>query len=69
MWYASCVTNPKTLIGKPLVVYIDGERRQIGTITNAAIQNGSLYVGATLDLAPSDREAARLEHEKEYGLK
>lgn len=43
--------NAENLIGKPLVVYIDGERREIGTIEKAAIRSGNLYIGATLDLA------------------
>jgi hypothetical protein len=43
--------DPKNAIGKPLVVYIDGERRQIGTITNARLQDGNLFVAAGIDLA------------------
>lgn len=51
MWYAASMFNAENLIGKPLVVYIDGERRQIGTIEKAAVRSGNLYVGAVLDLA------------------
>lgn len=54
MWYASLMIDPENCIGKPLVVYIDGERRQIGTITKAAVKNGSLYVAASLDLAQGE---------------
>jgi hypothetical protein len=45
--------NPKNLIGKPLVVLIDGEKREIGTITNAAVKDGSLYVGASINIKES----------------
>jgi hypothetical protein len=48
--------DPTQVIGKPLVVYIDGERRQIGTVTNAAIQGGKLYVGASLDLSEGEAD-------------
>lgn len=48
--------NPESALGKPLVVYIDGERRQIGTITRAAIKNGALYFEAKLDLAEGEDE-------------
>jgi len=51
MWYDASMFNAENLVGKPLVVYIDGARRQIGTIEKAAIRSGNLYVGATLDLA------------------
>lgn len=43
--------NPQNLIGKPIVVYIDGERRPIGTITRAVIREGILMVAADLDLS------------------
>lgn len=46
--------NPKSLIGKPLVVYIDGERRQIGEITNATIQSGKLFVASTIDISQDE---------------
>lgn len=42
------------LIGKPLVVYIDGERRQIGTITRATIKGDGLFVAASLELGKDD---------------
>lgn len=41
--------RPEQAIGKPLVVYIDGERRQIGTITAAKLDNGKLFFAAVLD--------------------
>lgn len=47
MWYGSGM-NPQNIVGKPLVVYIDGDRRQIGTITKAAIKDGTIYVAAGL---------------------
>ena len=50
--------DPTQVIGKPLVVYIDGERRQIGTITNAAIRSGKLYIGAELDLSGGEVEGS-----------
>jgi hypothetical protein len=48
------VIDPKNLIGKPLVVYIDGERHQIGTITRGVIESGNIYVAATLELEQND---------------
>jgi hypothetical protein len=42
--------DPKSALGKPLVVYIDGERRQIGTITRAVLKDGAIFISATLDL-------------------
>ena len=50
MWYDPSMFNAENLIGKPLVVYIDGERTEIGTIEKASIRSGNLYVGAALDL-------------------
>jgi hypothetical protein len=46
--------NPKNLVGKPLVVYIDGERRQIGTITSAKIDSGKLFVASALAIEKED---------------
>ena len=57
MWYDTSMFSAENLVGKPLVVYIDGERRQIGTIEKAAIRSGNIYVGATLDLADGVTEA------------
>lgn len=37
------------LIGKPLVVYIDGERKQIGTIIHARVVGDKLYCAGQLD--------------------
>jgi hypothetical protein len=37
------------LVGKPLVVYIDGERKQIGTIINARVVGDKLYCAGQLD--------------------
>lgn len=37
------------LKGKPLVVYIDGEKKQIGVITGARLVDGGLFIGARLD--------------------
>jgi hypothetical protein len=51
VWYDPSMFNAENLVGKPLVVYIDGQKTQIGTIDKAAIRSGNLYVGATLDLA------------------
>jgi hypothetical protein len=42
-------------IGKPFVVLIDGQRRQIGLITDAAVKNGKLFVACDLDLS-EDRD-------------
>jgi hypothetical protein len=50
MWYAPYVSNTaESLIGKPLVVYIDGERRQIGSITNAELRGDKFFVAGKLD--------------------
>lgn len=50
MWYAPSMSDSaESLIGKPLVVYIDGERKEIGTITNAKTEGEGLYVAAKLD--------------------
>lgn len=50
MWYAPSMSDSaEQLIGKPLVVYIDGERRQIGTITNAKTQGENLFIAGKLD--------------------
>ena len=46
--------DPQNAIGKPLVVLVDGEKRQIGTITHAVIKSGGLYVAAQLDLAKEE---------------
>jgi len=48
--------RPESVIGKPLVVYIDGERREIGKITNAAVRGDRLYVGARISLSADDSE-------------
>jgi hypothetical protein len=40
--------RPEQIVGKPLVVYIDGERIEIGSITRAALKDGALYFAATL---------------------
>lgn len=45
-----------SIIGKPLVVYIDGERREIGTITNATVRGDKLYVGARISLSGEEGE-------------
>lgn len=42
--------NPENLHGKPLVVYVDGQRREIGVITKAVIKDGGLFVAADLSL-------------------
>lgn len=36
------------LKGKPLVVYIDGEKKQIGVITGARLVDGGLFIGAKI---------------------
>lgn len=46
--------DPKHLIGKPLVVYVEDERRQIGTITGSALKEGSIYIAATIDLSEGE---------------
>ena len=48
--------RPEQIVGKPLVVYIDGERRQIGTITHGAIRSGKLYFAADIALADDELE-------------
>lgn len=48
MWYTGSM-NADNLVGKPLVVYIDGDRRQIGTITNAKIEDGKLFVAGKIE--------------------
>jgi hypothetical protein len=48
--------SAESLIGKPLVVYIDGERKQIGTITNAKTQGDGLYIAGKLD-QPAELDA------------
>lgn len=40
--------NPDAIVGKPLVVYIDGTRHQIGTITNAKVVDGKLFVASSI---------------------
>jgi hypothetical protein len=50
MWYdASVSDSAESLIGKPLVVYIKGERKQIGTITNAKSQGDGLFIAGKID--------------------
>ena len=51
--FAEGSIRPEQAVGKPLVIYIDGERRHIGQITHAAIRDGKLYFAATLG---KDRE-------------
>lgn len=48
--------DPQTLIGKPLVVFVDDEKRQIGTITRAALRDGSLFVGSRLHPEAAEAE-------------
>jgi hypothetical protein len=47
------VIDPTSAIGKPLVVYIDGKRQRIGTIVNAKLDSGRLFVAADLDSGDS----------------
>lgn len=46
--------NAQNVIGKPLVVYIDGERRQIGTIERAVFQDGKLYIASIIEIKEKD---------------
>jgi hypothetical protein len=46
--------NSESLVGKPLVVYIDGERRQIGTVVKAQIVDGKLFTASKLELESED---------------
>ncbi len=48
--------NPENLIGKPLVALVNGEKRQLGTISAAKITDGSLFVAANIDRDPQDDE-------------
>jgi hypothetical protein len=57
VWYDPCMETiaegairPEQAVGKPLVVYVNGERRVIGEITHAAIRDGKLYVASTINL-------------------
>jgi hypothetical protein len=40
--------SAENLIGKPLVVYVDGERREVGTITNAKTEGDKLFIAGKL---------------------
>lgn len=42
--------QPKSAVGKPLVLLIEGQKRQIGTITHAAIKDGKLYFASTIEM-------------------
>lgn len=46
----------ESAIGKPFVVKVDGETRQIGTVTHAATRDGKLYfaVDPALDTSPDE---------------
>jgi hypothetical protein len=48
--------RPNSIIGKPLVVYIDGKRVEIGVITNAAVRDGRMYFGADIAIKHEDAE-------------
>ena len=39
----------ETLIGKPLVVYVDGERYVIGEVTRAVVKGEALFFSATME--------------------
>lgn len=60
MWYDPSMEStirPEQAVGKPLVVYVDGERRVIGEITHAAIRDGKLYVASTINLGQEADES------------
>jgi hypothetical protein len=46
--------RPEQAVGKPLVIYIHGEKRQIGVITKAVVKDGGIFVAADLNLNPSE---------------
>lgn len=54
--YTQGAIRPESIVGKPLVVYIDGERQEIGVITNAAVRGDRLYVGARINIGEADVE-------------
>lgn len=40
--------DPKNAVGKPFVVYIEGERHELGSITRAALKDNKLFFEAEL---------------------
>lgn len=40
--------NPRNAEGKPFVVYIEGEKHEVGTITRAALKGNKLFVETEL---------------------
>ncbi len=48
--FAEGAIRPQQAVGKPLVIFKDGEKKQIGVVTHAAVKDGKLYFAATIDL-------------------
>jgi hypothetical protein len=46
--------NFEHLVNKPLVVYVNGARHEIGTVTRAVVKDGNLFVAASLGRESED---------------
>jgi hypothetical protein len=39
----------QNLVGRPLLVFVDGERKPIGTITKVHVEGDGIYIAGKLD--------------------
>lgn len=49
--------SAETLVGKPLVVYIDGERHVLGEVTRAVVKGEALFFSATMGSSEIEGQA------------